>query len=366
MNIIIPMSGLGSRFLKEGFRKPKPLIKVISKTLIQHTIESLNIYGKIIFITRDFGKIYNEELTCHLKSIAPGSVEIKIKNPTRGSVETSLYAKDLINNDEELIITNCDQILEWNAANFLDASRSANACGSILTYSSNNSKNSFASIDKQNNVIKIVEKKVISNHALVGLHYWKSGLDFVNSAEKLLKDFESQGKPECYISETYNYLIKEGKNIIALPVSPGNYISLGTPYDISVYAGKIGEFKTPKPKTIFCDIDGTIINHAHKFSDLIKNEQKPLPGVLKKINEWDSKGHKIILCTARKESARSMTEKYLISLGFCWDQLIMGVTSGVRVLINDNISLDESRRSVSVNVKTDEGFENIKWGDVGL
>ena len=61
-----------------------------------------------------------------------------------------------------------------------------------------------------------------------------------------------------------------------------------------------------------------------------------------------------------------MTEKHLKSLGFCWDTLIMGVTSGVRVLINDKLSNMDPDRSVSVNVKTDQGFENIDWGEIGL
>ena len=127
MNIVIPMSGLGSRFLKEGFLEPKPLIKANGKTLIQHTVESLGLYGNIIFITRDFGHDFNNQLTDHLNHIAPGSREIKLEKTTRGAVETCLSVRDLIDNEEELIITNCDQILEWNASNFLSISRNSDA-----------------------------------------------------------------------------------------------------------------------------------------------------------------------------------------------------------------------------------------------
>ena len=366
MNIVIPMAGLGARFSKEGFNKPKPLISVGSKTLVQNSVESLGIYGNIVFITRDFGSEYNKELSDHLEKIAPGCVEIKLEEVTRGATETCLKASHLINNSEELIITNCDQILDWSPTSYLRASREADLDGSILTYHSDSSKNSFALVDENMMVSKIVEKEVVSNIALVGLHYWKKGSDFVKSATELISKFEKEGRPECYISETYNFLISQGKKVAAIDIEPGAYTSLGTPYDLSIYLGKQSEFKTPKPATIFCDIDGTLLKHVHKFSELKQENQKALKGVISKINQWDSIGHKIILCTARKESARKMTEQHLSSLGFCWDHLIMGLTSGKRYLINDKLSHSDEDRAVSISVVTDEGFEDIDWESVGL
>lgn len=41
MNIIIPLGGKGERFYKEGFDKPKPLIKILSKPMIFHVIDRL-------------------------------------------------------------------------------------------------------------------------------------------------------------------------------------------------------------------------------------------------------------------------------------------------------------------------------------
>ena len=88
--------------------------------------------------------------------------------------------------------------------------------------------------------------------------------------------------------------------------------------------------------------------------------------MVKKFNEWDSKGHKIILVTARKESARHFTEKQLNEIGLPWDLLIMGMTSGTRILINDKLTHSDPDRSMSLNVLTDEGFENQYWEDLGL
>lgn len=135
---------------------------------------------------------------------------------------------------------------------------------------------------------------------------------------------------------------------------------------ISPRDGKVAEFYSEKPKTIICDIDGTILKHLHKFSDVSFIDAELLDGVQAKFNEWDSLNHKIILMTARKESAREMTEKDLKGLGIMWDHLIMGVNGGVRVLINDKLQPEDPDRSVGINVITNEGFESIDWEKFGL
>ena len=74
----------------------------------------------------------------------------------------------------------------------------------------------------------------------------------------------------------------------------------------------------------------------------------------------------IILVTARKESTRAVTEGQLTGLGIAWDQLIMGLTSGERYLINDKLEPDDRDRAVAVNVITDGGFESVDWEGMGL
>ena len=360
MNIVIPMAGLGTRFSNEGFKLPKPLIETNGKTLIEHSISTLGVEGKYIFITRKYDNPeHNILLTKRLKEIQPNSIEIQLDKPTRGATETALAAKEYIDNNEPLIITNCDQITDWNANKFNEFISNPNIEGVVVTYPSTNPKNSFAIVE-DNKVVKLVEKQPVSDIALIGIHYWREGYMFVETAEMLLEDFEMEGRPECYVSETYNYLIRTGANIKNYHITANEYIPLGTPYDLKIYEGKVKEFHTEKPKTIFCDIDGTLVKHAHRFSDLKDTEPILLPGVREKFNQWDSQGHKIILCTARKESAREMTELHLRMLGLCWDTLIMGVTSGQRVLINDKLNVAHTDRAIGINVITNEGFKNIE------
>ena len=89
-------------------------------------------------------------------------------------------------------------------------------------------------------------------------------------------------------------------------------------------------------KTIICDIDGTLVEHMYKGHRGIMDEShKVLPGVIKKMREWESVGHRIILITGRRESVRKRTEEELTRLGIPFDILLMGYADTGRILIND-------------------------------
>jgi ribonucleotide monophosphatase NagD (HAD superfamily) len=113
----------------------------------------------------------------------------------------------------------------------------------------------------------------------------------------------------------------------------------------------------PRPKTIICDIDGTLIDHQAPGTRNFK-EPSLLPGVMKKFQEWDAKGYNIILITGRRESARLETEKQISGFGLFYDQLIMGVGGGERILIND-VKPTGQRTAFAINVDRDKGLDGI-------
>lgn len=366
MNIVIPMAGLGSRFLSAGYSHPKPLITVEQVTLIERSVKSFDVDGRFIFVTRDFDdSSLNRELTSLLRELRPESLEVKVDGVTRGAAETVLASREFITNDEELVIYNCDQQIDWSPLDFLEFVRSHSCDGALLLHESRDPKNSFAEISS-GIVCRTVEKAVVSNHALVGFHYWKRGKDFVRSAEALIEAFTLDGRPECYISETFNYLIGDGLKILPYHLAPHAYKPLGTPEDLAIFTGKQAEFSDSARPTLFIDLDGTILEHQHSISRVYERPAKLLSGVREKLNEWDSKGFCIVLVSARKESTRAHTEQQLRGLGIAWDHLVLGVSSGARYLVNDKLDPMSSDRAIAVNVSTNEGFEPISWEALGL
>jgi len=115
------------------------------------------------------------------------------------------------------------------------------------------------------------------------------------------------------------------------------------------------------PKTIFCDLDGTLVKHTNPVD--IQNpdlELKVLPGVHDKLIEWDKKRYYIVITTGRKESARQSTIKQLQNAGIIYDQLIMGFGGGDRILINDRKIDDDRDTAYVINIDRNEGLKNVK------
>ena len=116
-----------------------------------------------------------------------------------------------------------------------------------------------------------------------------------------------------------------------------------------------------KKKTIFCDIDGTLIKHHGSLSAQVNKKPEILEGTLKKFDEWDRMCYNIILVTGRKESLRKFTEGQLASLGIVYDQLIMGLGGGPRYLINDlKPHKPEMTTAVAINLPRNKGIGDVE------
>lgn len=114
-----------------------------------------------------------------------------------------------------------------------------------------------------------------------------------------------------------------------------------------------------RPKTILTDLDGTLIKHHGDITKQHIYEAEVLPGVLDKIRLWDKLGYKIILVSGRRESTRQDTERQLANAGIIYDQLILSITGGERILINDLKPENDKPTASAINVERNKGLENI-------
>jgi|TARA_R110000868_G_scaffold196544_2_gene442516 hypothetical protein len=112
-------------------------------------------------------------------------------------------------------------------------------------------------------------------------------------------------------------------------------------------------------KTLFLDIDGTLVKHENpSTSSKPSHKMVVLEGTIDKILEWNKKGYTIILTTGRRESNRELTIKQLQEAGIFYDQLIMGVGRGPRVVIND-LKPDGKITAYSINIERNKGLKEI-------
>ena len=236
INVVVPMAGLGSRLPISVYGTIKPLIQINGTSMIRLVVNSLNLDGKYIFIYRR--DEYSTELRKVLEEIDIPAEFIVVEELTKGPAETCLAAKELINNDSELVIANADQIMWWNSNQFLGSARSDGLDGLIVTYSSTLERNSFARVSQNGLVTEVREKEVISEIALAGIHYWRKGKEFINSAEKMI----SEGRyalGEFYVGPTYNLMIESGAKIGIYHIPGYQHNPVGVPEDLEKYKEKI-------------------------------------------------------------------------------------------------------------------------------
>jgi NDP-sugar pyrophosphorylase family protein len=162
---------------------------------------------------------------------------IQIDEITEGPACSVLKAKNLINNDDPLIIANCDQIMNWNSDNFRKHIELTSQDALVVTFKSNSPQNSYVKIDSKGRAIEFAEKEVISNDCLNGIHYWKKGKYCTDSLEKMISD-KLYIKGEFYISPSFNYLLEMGLKVGHYPVSSTEHYSVGTEEDLNKYLNK--------------------------------------------------------------------------------------------------------------------------------
>lgn len=241
MNIVIPMAGLGSRFPKEIYKESKPMIPVGKnrETMIECAIESLGFDGleaSYFFIVNK--EIYTDVVRILKEFMGVSYHVIPIDYITEGPASSVLIAKEFINNDKPLIVTNCDQIMEWNTLRFKkvikDNNRTRKFDGIVVTYNVQTEKNSYVKVDDFGFATEFAEKKIISQDSLNGIHYWLRGSDFVYSAESMIKK-NIRVNNEFYIAPTYNELVQIGKKIVPYRIRTDEHWAVGTPEDLQKY-----------------------------------------------------------------------------------------------------------------------------------
>ena len=240
LHIIMPMAGEGSRFAKAGWTTPKPLIELRGVPLFMRAINSVALEGvdmKYSFIVRQ-EHIDNQGIDKLIKDIQPDANVFSVLKTTRGAVETCLVAESAIDDEDAIVVMDCD--LEFRSVCYnklVSAALSVPANqadgGALVSFDSDNPRYSYALVDNEGRVMRTAEKEPISNHALCGAYFFGSGRDFKRIAHQLLDD-GTQGKAEFYVSLLYNYLLAEGK-VVRLATME-EYYSYGTPEELLAYS----------------------------------------------------------------------------------------------------------------------------------
>ncbi len=243
MHIIIPMSGIGKRFLDNGYKVPKYLIEVENKPIIEHVINLFPNENKFTFICNN-KHLKETNINDILKKLKPSCniVEVDV-NDRKGPVDAVLKASHLILDDEPIIISYCDYGTKWDYNKFKKTiNESTNIDGSIACYKGFHphmlGTDNYAFVKETNMIMdKIQEKKSFTDnkmneYASNGTYYFKSGVIVKKYFQKLI-DLNISINNEFYVSMVYNLMKNDNLNILIFEIE--KMLQWGTPKDLEEY-----------------------------------------------------------------------------------------------------------------------------------
>ena len=251
IQLIIPMSGIGKRFVEAGYKDPKPLIEVDGHPIIKHVLDIFPGIEDVTFICNE-KHTQETNIVSILKSLCPKCKITVVSNENRkGPVDAVYQIKDSIKDNAEVIVSYCDYGTIWNFEEFLKFVRGYD--GAIPCYKGFHPHmlggDNYAFCKETNNILEEIKEKEpftdnkMNEYASNGTYYFKSGF-ILKKYFKELMDLDLNLKGEYYVSMVYNLLVRDGLKVGIFEIE--KMLQWGTPYDLEIYKGWSNYFKNIK------------------------------------------------------------------------------------------------------------------------
>ena len=239
-HLIMPMGGAGSRFYKNGYMHPKPLIEIHGKPFLYWSAMSIKKFVDIADLTfivlrqhvADFG------IDGVIRRYFPEARIAVIPEILPGPVFTSLKGVEAIGDDAPVIFNDCDHMFCCGALNEALNSESFSADAALLTFESSEPQFSYV-MYSDGKIVGTVEKRVVSNRAICGAYVFKNAAIFTEAANGYVNDCPYN---ECFMSGVYNVLCRDKRPVTDYLLD--FHVEFGTPAEYekaksSVWFGKL-------------------------------------------------------------------------------------------------------------------------------
>ena len=258
---IILSAGEGSRMRPLTLTKPKTMLPVAGKPIIQYNIESLRDNGitDILLIVR-----YKEEMV--REYFGDGSdfgvnIYYQTQEDFLGTANAISYGKDFIN--DSLIVLNGDIILDNDVINeFISEYENLNP-DTLMLLTEVENPSAFGVVEIEDGNIKSIEEKPKREEApsnLVNAGIYIFNRDIFDKIEKT----EISERGEYEITDSVSLQIADGKKVMGHKTDK-DWIDVGRPWElIEVNEELIGQLKT--------EIRGKIEDGAHVHGEIFLDE----------------------------------------------------------------------------------------------
>jgi NDP-sugar pyrophosphorylase family protein len=255
MRIVVPMSGVGARFQRAGYRTIKPLIEVHGRPMIEWVVSMFPGEHEFLFVCRQ-DHLHDGKVRSTLERIAPGCEIVGIEGHKLGPVHAVLQVVDRLAPSSPVVVNYADFYMRWDFADFERRALAEGWDGAIPCYHGFHphlllESNVYAGcrIDGDKWLQEIREKFSFESDKTQGWH--SAGTYYFASGDLVARYFEQQRKTgealegEHYVSLVYRGMLEDGLRVKVYDDIP-HFCQWGTPRDLADYlfwAKLIGQFE---------------------------------------------------------------------------------------------------------------------------
>ena len=225
MKIIIPMAGRGKRLAQLTQHKPKALVRLADKRLLDHVLNIFQVLEKKYTLEYIFIVGYRgEQVKEYMRDAHPDkNVTYFEQEQLLGQSHAVHLAKDSISGPT--LLTYCDTINEIDFS-FLSLEM-IDGMASVRDVEDPR-RHGIAEVDADNLLTRLVEKPKTMEHklALTGLYYFSEGKELIKAIETQIRRGASLNN-EFYLADAINILVEGGMRIKAEKVL--QWLDAGTP-----------------------------------------------------------------------------------------------------------------------------------------
>ncbi len=250
MQIVIPMTGRGSRFAAAGYPDIKPLIPVDGIPIIEHIVNQFPGETDFLFICAN-DHLETTPLKAVLNRIAPTGRIVGVPPHKKGPVWSALLAAEHIDDEKPTFLHYCDFAVKWDYEHFKTTLARLNPAGCVQSYRGFHphllGPNKYANMrENEGWMLEIREKHVFtedrfSEFSSSGAYYFQTG-KLLKETYRLAVERDLSTNGEFYASMPYNLLVEQGKPVWIYEVP--YFMQWGTPEDMEEYQGWSDYFRS--------------------------------------------------------------------------------------------------------------------------
>lgn len=211
LKIVIPMAGFGTRLRPHTWSKPKQLVNLAGKTVLDHLIDSLSTIPdtfeiEIICIVGYLGNQIEEYMRSNYPDV---NAHFVIQEDRRGQSHAIKLAGEYLSG--QMIVVFADTLIEADLS-FLASER---ADGIALVKPVPDPRRfGVAELDKSGTVKRLVEKPadMENNLVVVGFYYFKEAEALLAAIDEQMAQ-NIQLKGEYYLVDAINLMLADGMNM---------------------------------------------------------------------------------------------------------------------------------------------------------